>query len=145
MERIERSQQQRTTTMGQLTGPDRTSRAGGNLNFNGGNGNGSGTGNTGGNTGGSQGSNSGSGSGATQPWLTPNGVIVTPKDDPKHKPLEHLIPDVTPPPPTTQNDLTPIVAGPITEPRRIPLQQQALGGSFPTQAGITGYSGVFIP
>jgi hypothetical protein len=123
--------------MGTLTGPDRTDRASGNLNFNGGNGNGSGTGNAGGNSGGSQGSNSGSGSGS-QPWQTPNGVTVTPKLDPKHKPLEHLIPDVTTPPPTTQNDLTPIVAGPTTEPRRIPLQQQALGGSFPTQAGITG-------
>jgi hypothetical protein len=39
--------------MGTLTGPDRTDRASGNLNFNGGNGNGSGTGNAGGNSGGS--------------------------------------------------------------------------------------------
>jgi hypothetical protein len=130
--------------MGQLTGPDRTDRASGNLNFNGGNGNGSGTGNAGGNSGGSQGSNSGSGSGTTQPWLTPNGVIVTPKDNPKHQKLD-LIPDVSHPVNSQPQDLTPIVAGPITEPRRIPLQQQALGGSFPTQAGITGYSGVFIP
>jgi len=30
-------------------------------------------------------------------------------------------------------------------PARRPQQQQALGGSFPNQAGITGYAGVFIP
>src|SRR5262249_51369211 len=85
-----------------------------------------------GDTGGSAGGNS-NGVG----YNAPNGVPVSPKPKPTLQPLP-LIPDVShPQPQPTPIDETILAASPQA-PQRKPLQNSALGGSFPSQAGITG-------
>ena len=85
---------------------------------------------------GTNGSNSGSGS------KTDNGIPINGKPKPTITPLP-LIPDVEHQAPEPE-DLT-VLAAPTNPPQRRPLQNSALGGSFPSQSGITGYAGVFIP
>ena len=100
----------------------------------------------GGNLSGPNGSNSGGGSqgGNGGPGTTDNGVPIQNKPKPTTTPLP-LIPDVTHPAQApTPIDETILAASPVA-PQRKPLENSALGGSFPSQNGITGYAGVFIP
>jgi len=87
-------------------------------------------------------SNSGNQGGKGGPGKTDNGVPIQDKPTPTTTPLP-LIPDVEHQAPEPE-DLTPLAASPEA-PQRKPLQNSALGGSFPSQNGITGYAGVFIP
>src|SRR5262249_32894480 len=136
---------ERNYKMGDLTGPSRTDRATHDVDFNGPSGNGTGSlnGPNGQNSSGGTNNNS-SGPNGQNGGTTGNGIPIQGKPKPTLTPL-NLIPDVEhQAPPPEPLDETILAASPQA-PQRKPLQNSALGGSFPSQNGITGYAGVFIP